>query len=66
LVGIAKFMMDGFSVTGFPLDPNEVPSNDAFNELVGGDFRFDSADGGFIDPTSLAAYQAVAEYLLGR
>lgn len=47
LAGIAKFMKDGFSVTGFYLDPNEVPSNDAFTELAGGDFRFDGADGGF-------------------
>jgi hypothetical protein len=51
LAGIAKFMKDGFSLTGFYLDPNEVPSNDAFTELAGGDFRFDGADGGFAGVT---------------
>jgi hypothetical protein len=51
LAGIAKFMKNGFSLTGFYLDPNEVPSNDAFTELAGGDFRFDGADGGFAGVT---------------
>ena len=47
MAGIAKFTKDGFSLTGFYLDPNEVPSNNGFTELAGADFRFDSADGGF-------------------
>jgi hypothetical protein len=62
LAGIARFMKDGFSLTGFYLDPNEVPSNDAFNELAGGDFRFDSADGGFIGLTYANVLQSNSAY----
>jgi hypothetical protein len=51
LTGIGKFMYDGFSATGFYLDANEVPSNDAFTALAGGDFRYDHAAGGFIGVT---------------
>jgi hypothetical protein len=51
LTGIGKFMYDGFSATGFYLDANEVPSNDAFTSLAGGDFRYDHSDGGFIGLT---------------
>lgn len=60
--GIGKLMHDGFSATGFYLDVNEVPSNDAFTALAGGDFRFDHAAGGFTGVTFANAVESNSAY----
>ncbi len=62
LTGIGKFMYDGFTATGFYLDANEVPSNDAFSALAGGDFRYDHAAGGFIGVTYGNAVESNSAY----
>jgi len=51
LTGIGKVTYGGSSVTGFYIDANEVPSNDAFTALAGADFRFDGEAGGFVGVT---------------
>jgi hypothetical protein len=51
LTGIGKATYGGFSATGFYLDANEVPSNDSFTALAGGDIRYDHLDGGFVGVT---------------
>lgn len=37
----------GFTATAFYLDPNEVPSNNSFTKIAGGDFRYDGASNTF-------------------
>jgi hypothetical protein len=62
VAGIGKFTYDGFSATGFYLDANEVPSNDAFTALAGGDFRYDNTDGGFVGLTYANAVESDSVY----
>ena len=51
LTGIGKATYDGVSATGFYLDANEVPSNDAETALAGFDLRYDHPVHGFLGIT---------------
>ena len=62
LTGIGRAMYSGFTATGFYLDANEVPSNDAFTVLAGGDFKFDHDAGGFIGLTYANAIESNSAY----
>lgn len=44
---LGRVTADGFSATGFLLDPNELPSSNTFTSIAGADLRYDGAPGQF-------------------
>ena len=62
LTGIGKAMYGGVTATGFYLDANEVPSNDAGTALPGGDLRHDGDDGGFLGLTYANVVESGSAY----
>jgi hypothetical protein len=55
-------MYDGFSATGFYLDANEVPSNDAETALAGFDLRYDHPVHGFLGITFANVVESSSSY----
>ncbi|BCP52889.1 hypothetical protein K32_15060 [Kaistia sp. 32K] len=63
---LARFGFNGFTATGFYIEPNELPRNPTNTQIVGGDFRYDGpsdtyagATIGYV-PTSTAPYPKAA------
>lgn len=62
MAGIVKLSGNGLTGTAFYLDPNELPSSDAKNELAGFDLRYDGANGGYLGATFVSVLNSETPY----
>lgn len=59
---IARLSSGNTEATAFFLDPNELPSTDGSNELVGFDVRYDNPKGGYLGTTFVSVVQSGSPY----
>jgi hypothetical protein len=59
---LGRVAFDGFSGTGFLIDPNELPSSNTSTSIAGADFRYDGAPGHFAGLTLGHVVQSTAPY----
>ena len=59
---IAKLSGNGLTGTVFYIDPNELPSTDAGNELAGVDLRHDGAQGSYLGATYIHVLNSGSPY----
>lgn len=62
MAGIGRFSVGETSLTGFFLDPNELPSNDGENKLAGFDLRFSDTRGGYLGATFIDVLNSQSPY----
>ncbi|WP_394688718.1 alginate export family protein [Hoeflea sp.] len=62
MAGIGRFSVGETTLTGFYLDPNELPSNDGKNELAGFDLRFNDPRGGYLGATFIDVLNSQSPY----
>jgi len=59
---LGRVTANGFSATGFLLDPNELPSSNTFTQIAGADFRYNGAPGNFAGLTMGHVLDSSAPY----
>ncbi len=62
MAAIAQLRSKGLTVTGFYIDPNELPSNDTENEIVGFDVNLKESAQSFLGLSYLNVIQSNAPY----
>lgn len=62
MTGIARFQKNKFNATGFYLNPNELPSNDTKNELVGVDVNLFESSVDFLGISYINVIRSNAPY----
>lgn len=59
---IARLKTGPAQLTGFYIDPNEMPSTNSYNELAGADFRIDDEAGGYAGLTYVHVINSESSY----
>ena len=60
---IARLTRGGRTITGYFIQPNELPSNDGHNQLAGADVRYDAKSGDFIGLTYINVVRSDSPYI---